>query len=216
LFALESGEMSTAAAGPHDASHRREGSIRMARKWRRLVGVAALAGCSALLACAPTAGAVTATAAVTAGTLGFVSAPPNVTFSGTLSGLNQTLTAAQAINVGDATGSGAGWNLTATSTTFANGAHLLSTTATTITAAPTVACDAGVTCTRATKTALVTYPYTLPAAATPPTATRFFNSRANRGMGDQTVTPTWRLAVPANAYAGAYTSTWTVSLVSGP
>ncbi len=145
-----------------------------------------------------------------------MSAPPNVIFNATLNGLNQTATAAQAINVSDATGSGAGWNLTATSTTFAQGAHTFPTTATTITAAPTVACDPGVTCVRATKTALVTYPYTLPAAATAPTATRFFNSRAGRGMGDQTITPTWRLAVPANAYSGAYTSTWTISVVSGP
>jgi hypothetical protein len=30
------------------------------------------------------------------------------------------------------------------------------------------------------------------------------------------VTPTWRLSVPANTFAGTYTSTWTISLVSGP
>jgi hypothetical protein len=35
-------------------------------------------------------------------------------------------------------------------------------------------------------------------------------------MGDQTVTPTWTLAVPSKTYAGTYTSTWTISLVSGP
>jgi hypothetical protein len=35
-------------------------------------------------------------------------------------------------------------------------------------------------------------------------------------MGNQTVTPTWRLAVPANTSPGTYTSTWTLSLVSGP
>jgi hypothetical protein len=43
-----------------------------------------------------------------------------------------------------------------------------------------------------------------------------FNASANTGMGNQTVTTTWRLAVPANTFAGTYTSTWTISLASGP
>ncbi len=178
--------------------------------------VGAVAAGAALMACAPTAPAATSSAAIAGGTLGFASTPPNVTFNDTLNGIDQTPTATEAIDVRDATGSGAGWNLTATSTTFVVGAHTLSTAATTLTAAPTVACDAGATCKKATKTAIVTYPYTLPAAAVAPTATRFFNSAVNRGMGDQTITPTWRLAVPANAYTGSYTSAWTISLVSGP
>jgi hypothetical protein len=63
----------------------------------------------------------------------------------------------------------------------------------------------------------VSYPYSLPAGATTaPTATKLFNAPLGSGMGDQTVTPTWTLAIPANAYAGSYTSTWTLSLVSGP
>jgi len=62
----------------------------------------------------------------------------------------------------------------------------------------------------------VAYPFPLPAAATAPTATRLYNVPAGTGMGDQTVTPKWTLAIPANAYAGTYTSTWTLSLVSGP
>ncbi len=183
---------------------------------RALTAGGALAASAVLLAGGPTAGAATSTAAIAAGALGFVSAPPNVTFTDKLNGVNQTATTTQAINVSDATGSGLGWNLTATSTTFTSAAHTLSTAATTVTAAPKVACDAGVTCVKATKTALVTYPYTLPAAAVAPAATRLFNSAANKGMGDQTITPTWRLAVPADAYVGAYTSTWTLSLVSGP
>jgi len=163
------------------------------------------------------AAAGTGTATITAGTLGFVSTPPNVSFSATLNGLDQTVTATQAIDVGDATGSGAGWNITATSTTFSTGGltpKTLSTTATTIGAAPTDACDAGVTCTLATNA--ITYPYTLPAATLAPLATKVYNAAANTGMGNQTVTPTWKLAVPANTYAGTYTSTWTISLVSGP
>ena len=63
-------------------------------------------------------------------------------------------------------------------------------------------------------TTTVSYPYTLPAATTAPTATKLFNAPAGTGMDDQTVTPTSALAIPANAYAGNYTSTWTLSLVS--
>jgi hypothetical protein len=62
------------------------------------------------------------------------------------------------------------------------------------------------------------FPYTLPAAPAAPTATKLFNAPANSGMGDQTVTAIWTLAIPADAVASAtpYASTWTFSLVTGP
>jgi hypothetical protein len=180
---------------------------------RRLLAAAAAAGAAVLLTAAP-AGATSATATLTAGSLAFVSTPPAVGFSATLNGTDQTPTDAQALDIGDATGSGAGWNITATSTTFTAGAHTLSTTATTVTSTPTVACDAITTCTLATNS--IGYPYTLPAAGTAPTATKLFNAASNTGMGNQTVTPTWKLAVPASTYAGTYTSTWTLSLASAP
>ena len=191
-------------------------TTRISGKHRSLIAGLA-AGCALLAVTAP-ARAATATAELTGGSLAFVSTPPNVTFpKTTLNGLVQTLTAEQKIDVGDATGSGSGWNVTATSTTFTTGSHNLSTTATTIPSAPSVACDAGATgCTLATTTGLVSYPYTLPAAATAPTATRMFNAEKNTGMGDQTVTPTWSLAIAPSTYAGTYTSTWTLSLVSAP
>jgi hypothetical protein len=47
-------------------------------------------------------------------------------------------------------------------------------------------------------------------------ATKLFNAAAASGIGNQTVTPTFKLAVPANTYAGTYTSTWTLTLASGP
>ncbi len=169
------------------------------------------------LVAAPAAVAATGTATIAAGSLGFVSAPPNVNFSTTLTGLDQTLSSTQGVDVSDATGSGTGWNLTATSTTFTTGGatpHLLATSATSLTAAPADACDSGATCTAASNT--VSYPYVLPAGASAPTATKMFNATANTGLGNQTVTPTWKLAVPASTFAGTYTSTWTISLVSGP
>jgi hypothetical protein len=190
-------------------------NLQWTRTGRRLAVGLAAAMVAALLPVAAL--AATGTATIAAGSLGFVSTPPNVSFSATLNGLDQTVTTTQALDVGDATGSGTGWNITATSTTFTTGGgspHLLSTSATSLTSAPTDACDASATCTLSTNS--VTYPYVLPAGASAPTATKMFNAAANTGLGNQTVTPTWRLSVPASTFAGTYTSTWTISLVSGP
>jgi len=162
-----------------------------------------------------TSSATTGSVTLNAGTLAFVSAPPNVTFPGTtLTGLNLSLTATEAIDISDATGSGTGWNVTGTSTTFTSGGNTLPTTATTIASAPSDACDTNSTCTLATNA--ITYPYTLPAGGTAPTATKLYDATAGTGMGDQTVTPTWALAVPATTKAGTYTSTWTLTLASAP
>jgi hypothetical protein len=62
----------------------------------------------------------------------------------------------------------------------------------------------------------VTYPFTVPAATTAPTATAFSDAKATSGMGTITLPFDAWLHVPANAYAGTYTSTVTVSVVSGP
>ena len=178
------------------------------------VGIAAL---SALLVAVGPAGATTASATLNAGSLGFASTPGNVTFpSATLDGGNKIVTASQALDIADATGSGAGWNISASSTLFKSGSYTLPAGATTVSSAPaTPTCDTNVTCTVAGSTT-VSYPYSLPAGATAPTATKLFNAPAGTGMGDQTLTPIWTLAIPANAYAGNYTSTWILSLVSGP
>jgi WxL domain surface cell wall-binding len=185
-----------------------------------------LAACSALAitgaALVPVASQAATAASVTlsAGALSFINSTPAATLTfptTTLNGTNQSITSPLAFDIGDATGSGSGWNVTATSTTFTSTTHTLPTTATTIQSSPTAVCDIGATgC--ATATATVTYPYTLPAATSAPTATKLFNASANTGMGNQTFTPTWTLAIPANAVASgtAYTSTWTFSLVSGP
>jgi hypothetical protein len=124
--------------------------------------------------------------------------------------------ASQPLDIADATGSGAGWNVTATSTLFTSGSNTLPAGSTTIGSAPAAAtCDTSVTCTVAGSNN-VAYPYSLPAGNTAPTATKLFTAGSGTGMGDQTLNPSWTLAIPGNAYAGNYTSTWTVSLVSGP
>ena len=191
--------------------------IKLSKIPRPLAGAIGLALiCATALPSA--AGATTATATLTAGSLGLVSAPSNPAFPSTaLTGLNQSITATQTIDVGDATGSGVGWNLTATSTTFTAGANTLPTSSVTIASAPaSPTCDSNATCSPATAAAGVTYPYSLPAGTTAPTATKMYSAAAGTGLGDQTLSPTWPLAVPAKALAGSYTSTWTLSLVSGP
>lgn len=176
---------------------------------------AATIGATTMLAATPAqAATATATATLSGGSLMFLTPPPDVSFAATLNGTNQTPTATQPLDVGDGRGSGAGWNITATSTTFIAGALTLATTATTIASAPSPACDSGSTCTLASTN--VSFPYTLPAATVAPTATKMFNAPLNTGMGNETVTPTWTLSVPASTIAGTYTSTWTLSLTSGP
>ncbi len=152
-------------------------------------------------------------ATITAGSLS-LTAPATVAFAATLSGADQTVTATQSLDVLDGTGAGTGWNVTATSTTFTAGAHTLSATAVTEPVAPTQSCDAATTCTLATNA--VGYPFVLPAATIAPTAAKIISAAAATGLGAQTSVHTMQLAVPASTFAGAYTSTWTYSLVSGP
>ena len=157
--------------------------------------------------------ATTGTASISGGSLSMI-APPAVSFGATLDGTDQTASAVQAFDVLDHTGSGAGWNITATSTTFTSGADTLPATATTIPSAPVPACDASATCAPAVTS--VTYPYTLPAGPTPPTATKLYNATSSTGLGNQTAVATLRLAIPATTRAGTYSATWIYSLVSGP
>ena len=115
----------------------------------------------------------------------------------------------------DTRGTGAGWNLTMTSTTFSTGGgspKTLATNASSLTGV-TSSCASG-TCTNPSNAQ--TYPIAVPAAASAPTAVKFFNTTANNGMGQFTVTPTFSVAVPQNTFAGTYSSTVTLSVVTGP
>jgi hypothetical protein len=118
--------------------------------------------------------------------------------------LNDTRTGASA---------GLGWNTTVTSTQFLSGSHTLPTNASTVTAV-TSACANGGICT--TPTNAITYPLAVPAGSTPPTAVKFYNAAAATGIGTFTLTPTVSVTVPQNSFSGTYTSTLTVSVVSGP
>lgn len=182
---------------------------------RAVTGTALVLGGMLVMASGASA-TVSASETVSAGSLGFInSTPANITFPPTtLNGTDQTATQTQAFDVSDSRGTGAGWSISATSTTFSTGSATLATSATTIQSTPSESCDSGVTCTLATTN--VSYPYTLPAGTTAPTATKMFNATSNTGMAAQTITPTWSLNVPANTAVGTYTSTWTFTLGSAP
>ena len=112
------------------------------------------------------------------------------------------------LGVVDARGSGAGWNLTVSATSFSDGSgHTLSPG--TITGV-SGACKAGSTCTNATSSG-ITYPLTVSG-----TAAKFFNAAVNSGLGKIDVTPTFSVSIPGNAYAGTYTSTLTLASATGP
>jgi hypothetical protein len=174
----------------------------------------AFAAAILLVPAAAQAASVTSTGTVTGTTLSAAtSATPS--FSANLDSGDSTQTYTIPLTVQDTRGTGAGWNLTVTSTTFTTGGGTpqnLSTTASSLTGV-TSSCSTG-TCTNPSNAQ--TYPVTVPAAASAPTAVKFFNTTTNNGMGRFTITPTVGVTIPQNAFAGTYTSTVTLSIVSGP
>jgi hypothetical protein len=174
------------------------------------------------------------TLTITAGTLTLTS-PSSLTWAATLTGANQTVvdtTAAdQQFTVDDATGSGAGWHVTVSATTFTNGTHTLPNTGTLVntgsatsvsaTTAPTATCATGSTCTLPTNS--TSYPVAITTAPTAPTAVNVYDTAAATGLGQIVIGGStaanpvgWWVNVPASAFAGAYTSTVTVAVVSAP
>ena len=143
-----------------------------------------------------------------------LTSPSSVTFPAVaLTGSDRTATGSSVLTPSDMSGSASGWNVQATSTTFRTAAgKTLPSTATTITAAMATAVRGN--CDLPTNT--ISYPLTLPAGATAPTAVKVFNAAANTGGGPSTLTLSFELAIPAAAYSGSYTSTWIFTIASGP
>ncbi len=183
------------------------------QRTRYLILIGALALATAVPAAANAATA-TVTGTLTGSTLSVTTAA-SPTFSASLDSGDSTPTFTVPLSSTDTRGTGAGWNETITSTQFTTGGgspQTLATNASSLTGV-TSSCASG-TCTNPTD--VNTYPVAVPAAATPPTAVKFFNATANTGMGKFTTTPTIDVFVPQSSYAGSYTSTLTVAIVSGP
>jgi photosystem II stability/assembly factor-like uncharacterized protein len=129
-----------------------------------------------------------------------------------LTGRDQSITTTLNVSPDDETGSQAGWNLTATSTTFTSGTHTLPTTASQITAASATAATGN--CSLPANA--ISYPVTVPAAGTAPAPVKVYDASASSGAGPVNVALTAALTIPANARIGTYNSTWTLTLASGP
>ncbi len=152
-----------------------------------------------------TVGAATATATLGAGSLSITAAPANFSYSGTLTGDIINLTSSFAVGVTDATGSKAGWNLQAQiGTLTTTGNDTIPAANHTIT---------GVTVTGVKGTAPTN---NIALGAIPTTSGKIYNATATTGMGQATMNFATKLQVPADAAAGTYSATMTVTIVSGP
>jgi WxL domain surface cell wall-binding len=174
----------------------------------RLLILTALTAAALTTTAAAVAGTMTATATVT-GTAGIsLNLPSGPSFSSTLDGTDQTVSYSPVLGVVDARGTGAGWNVQISATTFSDGfGHSLAAGQVSSVAS---ACKAGSTCTAPTSSG-ITYPLTISG-----TAAKFFSAALNTGLGKVDVTPTIDIVVPGNAYAGTYTSTVTLAATTGP
>jgi hypothetical protein len=162
-----------------------------------------------------------------------VTAPGSLTWGITLDGRNQSIADAvsgdQQLTVSDQTDTGDGWDITISATTFTNGTHTLPNTGTfvltggvssiTANAAPSLACMTSC----VPPDDAVSYPVAVTTAASSPLPASAYAASADSGLGtvilggDSAADPVgWWVNVPANAWKGAYTSTVTVTIASGP
>jgi hypothetical protein len=150
-------------------------------------------------------GAASATATFTAGSLSISAPPANFSYSGTLTGDVLNLTSSFALGITDATGSKAGWNIQASIGVLTNVAN------DTIAAANHTITGVSVSGVKGTAPT-----NNIALGAIPTTTAKIYNATANTGMGQSTMTFATKLAVPADAAAGTYSATLTVTVVSGP
>lgn len=130
-----------------------------------------------------------------------------------LNGSDQAAADAFGIQVADTRETSTGWSLQITSTTFSDGlGHTLSNAASSIIGV-TATCNTG-SCTAPLNS--IAHPVAVPAGATAPPAVTFFNASGGTGIGDFTITPVFQIDVPANAYAGTYNSTISITIGAGP
>jgi hypothetical protein len=186
----------------------------------RLCSTTALAF-AALLAAAAIAGAGTTvgvTSVVTAGSTLSVAAGTPPSFGVTLNGADQSVNYTLPMIVVDSRGGTLGWNLTVTSTTFTDGSagtgHSFGANASTITLV-TPSCGTNSTCLLPANNIANTN-LGLPGASGAPV--KYFNASTAAGAGRGTidVDATVAVAIPANVFAGSFTSTVTVAISTGP
>jgi hypothetical protein len=161
--------------------------------------------------------AETATVTITAGSLS-VDANDVSLSAVVLDGSDKTATSASGSNswaAEDARGTGVGWHLTIDATDFTDTGKTINISAVDqefkIQLLDTnIAVVSG----NAKPTSSVTSLTAIPEA--PAAALTFASAAVNEGMGSYTLGPNFELEVPAETLAGSYSSTITVSAVSGP
>jgi Ice-binding-like/WxL domain surface cell wall-binding len=162
-----------------------------------------------------------------------LTSPSSLSWATTLTGRDQSVVdmtpGDQQYTVDDATGSGAGWRVQVSVTTFTDGSRTFpnngtfvmngSVTSSTATTAPTATCTD--TCTLPVNT--TTYPVAITTDPNNPTPFVIYDTAANTGLGQIVIGGStqpdpvgWWVNVPANALAGTYTSTITMETISGP
>jgi Ice-binding-like/WxL domain surface cell wall-binding len=168
--------------------------------------------------------------------LGSVSltAPATLSWTDTLNGYDQSVvdtnTSDQAYTVVDATGTGAGWTVTAEATPFtgrATGAVLPDATvfetngdpaSESDTSVPAASCATGSSCTLPTPSGSIAYPVQITVAGSgtgQPVV--IYDAKAGSGIGAIVIADVgWWLNIPANARKDTYTSTITLAIDSGP
>jgi len=149
-------------------------------------------------------------------TFGFL-APASLSWPVTFTGFDQTTDAPASLTVDDT--AGAGWNVQVAATTLTSGSHTLgaltingSSASAAATTSPAASCagSAG-TCSAPTGN-LATYPLSVPSG----TPVSLYTANSATGTDDVSLATDWWLSTPANAALGTYTTTITMTLVSGP
>jgi YVTN family beta-propeller protein len=181
------------------------------------------------VSCSPSIGlvscAISGGAAVSGGSLS-IAAPAALSWSASLTGVTQSVDEPAALDPIDATGSGAGWQVLVTSTSFTSTSPTatLPPSALTINGdsspggndPPTASCAVGSTCTTAVSAGSVAYPLTVPAGASAPAAVGLYAANSGTGLGAVDLASDWWLTIPASATAATYTSTISLAIASGP
>lgn len=150
--------------------------------------------------------------------------PANVSATAvTLNGNDLHATYTLSIAVNDNTGTGNGWSLTITSTQFdtagaacQTGGHTLNTGASMITSVVPAVNGSGTYTNPSNSISNTSLGIPAGCPSPGPTAVKFFNAAVGSGMGQFTITPTVSIAIPANSYAGTYSSTVTLAIATGP
>ena len=161
-----------------------------------------------------------------------LTAPGSLAWNATQGGTDQSIvdtgSADQQLSVNDSTGDASGWHVTVSATTFISGTKTLPDTGRvdftgSISSLSSAAPSSGCTGSCFLPADTTTYPVPISTAASSPAAFTIYDTSAGTGVGAITIGGHsashpigWWVQLPSSAFAGSYTSTLTLTLVSGP